>query len=559
MIQGIPQRYTQYAEDGVSGKIVACEAICLACQRYLDWFSRTDIFFDVAKIQKIERFLPLLKHFEGEFNGVPFQPLDWQLWCICNIFGWYRVDDPTKRVIRNVFMLISRKNGKTALSAALMLANMVCDAEAGYEGYLVANNREQAKVAFKFVAGFSRSIDPKHKHIKVYRDYITYDKTHAKIKVLSADAMGNDGYNPATFIWDEVAAAKDYSNYNILKSGQAMRKNPLSISISSAGFLLDTYPCYEMCKVGKRVLRGEATDDSTFYAIYQLDDGDDYTDEKNWKKACPSYPIIAQRDYMIERINEAELNTAKATDVKTKNFNIWCQSAQSWLPMSLVEKCNGKIDLDKLKDEPCYIGIDLSETRDLTALSVCFPPNPYREYKPDKYLFKIWAWIPRAAMEQSDNSHLYKWFVQQGWAEVTAGNSVDYDYILSFMMKLVENHTVVQVCYDQWQAAMLTQKAIAEGIPMLPFSQGLGSFNRPTKTMEVLICRELCEIELNPMINWMFNNCELKLDHMNNAKPIKSGDNQLNKIDGIIAMLEALGGVLLEQLSDSLEVVDLKM
>ena len=127
------------------------------------------------------------------------------------------------------------------------------------------------------------------------------------------------------------------------------------------------------------------------------------------------------------------------------------------------------------------------------------------------------------------------------------------------MMKLVENHTVLQVCYDQWQAAMLTQKAIAEGIPMLPFSQGLGSFNRPTKTMEVLICRELCEIELNPMINWMFNNCELKLDHMNNAKPIKSGDNQLNKIDGIIAMLEALGGVLLEELGGSLEVVDLKM
>lgn len=556
-MQNIPKRFTQYAEDVISGKIPAGQYIILACKKYMSFFDK--YWFDVDKIEKIERFFLHMKHFEGEFNNKPFTLLPWELFVICAIFGFYQKDDHTKRVTRNVYLLISRKNGKTGLSAAIMLANMMCDAEPGYEGYLVANNTQQARIAFKFITGFARSLDPQHKHIKIYRDYITYDRTHSMIKVLSSDSMGQDGYNPSTFLCDEFAAAKTYDSYNILKSGMTMRKNPLAITISSAGFLLDTYPMYESCKVGERCLKGEFEDDHTFYCLYQLDDGDDYRDESVWQKACPSYPHIVQKDYMLERIQEAEQNTAKKTDVLTKNFNVWCTAQNAWLDSKFIKECHGTIDLKKLEGENCYIGVDLSATRDLTAMSLMFPPNSYRDYYPDKYIWINYTWIPHYAMKHSNNAGLYEWFVDMGYATVTPGNTVDYTAVELKIQELAEMFNIVKISYDQWQAALFTQHMIGLGFPMEPFAQTLGSFNRPTKTFEVLVINKQCVFDVNPMILWMFSHCELIQDHMNNCKPTKAAENQLNKIDNIISMLEALGGHLFDVMGDSGEVIDLAL
>ena len=100
---------------------------------------------------------------------------------------------------------------------------------------------------------------------------------------------------------------------------------------------------------------------------------------------------------------------------------------------------------------------------------------------------------------------------------------------------------------------------IGLGFPMEPFAQTLGSFNLPTKTFEVLVINKQCVFDVNPMILWMFSHCELIQDHMNNCKPTKAAENQLNKIDNIISMLEALGGHLFDVMGDSGEVIDLAL
>lgn len=135
----------------VDGQIVAGKYIKLACQRYLDWFGRDDIFFDVERMDRIENFINHMKHFEGSFAGKPFKLLDFQRFILANIFGWYYTDRPTKRVVEYVVLFIARKNAKTALSAAIMLAEMCVNQERGSEQYIAANSREQAKVALKFV------------------------------------------------------------------------------------------------------------------------------------------------------------------------------------------------------------------------------------------------------------------------------------------------------------------------------------------------------------------------------------------------------------------------
>lgn len=470
----------QYAKDVVAGKIIVNQYILLACQRYLNWFSRTDIFFDIDKFNKIVDFIYRLRHFEGPHAKKPFKLLNWQVWCIANIFSWYYTDDPTKRVIRDVFLLISRKNGKTTLAAAIMLADMIIGGEPGYEGYLIANSREQAKIAYKYISTFARQLDPRSKFIKVYRDYIKYSKTNGIIKVLPAEPTKLDGLNPSSFLWDEVAAAKSYDCYSILKSGQGMRKNPLSISITSAGFLLAGYPGYEQCQYSQRVLRGEIDEDSYFAGIYQLDDNDDYKDESVWQKACPSYPTTVSRDYMEMRVREAMHQPSKEVDVKTKNFNIWCMSANGWMSPEYLKKVYHKVDISQLLDETVYVGVDLSSTRDLTCQALMFPPNPYRDYYPDKYIFTCQTWIPKYALKYSPNKHLYEWYIDSGQAETTPTESIDYQVIVNKTIEIENNYSIATISYDSWKSNMYVKLIEDQGLPLTAYPQGLSSFTRPT-------------------------------------------------------------------------------
>jgi phage terminase large subunit-like protein len=119
---------------------------------------------------------------------------------------------------------------------------------------------------------------------------------------------------------------------------------------------------------------------------------------------------------MEMRVREAMHQPSKEVDVKTKNFNIWCMSANGWLSPDYMKNVYHKVDISRLENETVYIGIDLSSTRDLTAQALMFPPNPYRDYYPDKYIFTTQVWIPKYALKYSPNKHLYEWWIDSGQA-----------------------------------------------------------------------------------------------------------------------------------------------
>ena len=121
--------WKEYPEDVLSGKIIAGKYIKLACKRFLDWFQRDDVFFDLERMNKIENFINQMKHFEGRFYNKPFILLPWQRFVIASIFGWYYKDEPEKRVTEYAVLFLARKNAKTALSAAILLAEMCVNKE----------------------------------------------------------------------------------------------------------------------------------------------------------------------------------------------------------------------------------------------------------------------------------------------------------------------------------------------------------------------------------------------------------------------------------------------
>lgn len=536
--------YIKYAKDVVSGRKVACEAIKLACQRFLDWFNRDDIYFDYEDVDKKIQFISLMKHFTGQHNGHSFILLPWQSWVVANIFGFKYTDDPTLRVINNVFIMISRKAGKTAFAAALCLCSAIADHENGAEIELVANSRQQANIAFEMCKNFAESLDPQKRFIRRKRSIIEIPKTKSSIQVLSSDSMGNDGYNSSTFLIDEFHAAKDWSLYNVMKSSQGMRRNPLAIVITTAGFLLNGYPCYEYRETCIEILKGIKEDDSQFTAIYELDEKDDWQDEENWPKCAPSLGHTVSYKYLRDQVKAAINTPAQEVGVKTKNFNMFCQSSEVWIPDNYIVNSMQKVDIDDYLDEESYLGVDLSSVSDLTSTSILFPPNPKRAIHPDKFVFKSYMYLPESALEENINSEQYKIWKNNKQLIMTSGNVVDYDFILKDQIMLHKKTYVINCAYDQFNASQWAINAETEGLPLVPYSQSLGNFNRPTKFLEMLIRQGKVVIDANSLVRWCFGNVSLKIDWNENCKPVKAGGDKTKKIDPVISMIQALGGYL---------------
>ena len=202
------------------------------------------------------------------------------------------------------------------------------------------------------------------------------------------------------------------------------------------------------------------------------------------------------------------------------------------------------VDLSKLKGEVCYGGIDLASTRDLTAVSVMFPPNPDREYHPDKYIFKSMCYLPEESVINSPNNDFYKKAIKAGHLTQTPGNVTDYDYIIKDLCDINANVCLENAAYDPYNASQMIIDANNAGIPTESFAQGTGNFNRCTKEFERLIFSGKVIIDGNVVTRWCFANVVLKEDTNQNIKPIKNHKNQ--KIDIVISMLQSLGIYLLD-------------
>lgn len=132
--------YYRYAEDVTEGKIVCGDNIRLACRRFLNDLKRPELDFREAVVDRAIGFISTLKHFAGKSSGKNFILEDWQQFIIANIVGFYWSSG--ERRFTSSYIEVSRKNGKTALAAALCLYYLIADGEDGAEVDLAANSKE---------------------------------------------------------------------------------------------------------------------------------------------------------------------------------------------------------------------------------------------------------------------------------------------------------------------------------------------------------------------------------------------------------------------------------
>ena len=538
-----------YALDVITGKIPAAKYVAKACQRYLtdlDTAEERGLEFRPKTAQAyITFFQRAIRHTVGEWDGQPFDPLPWQQFILWNLYGWFR-EDGTRR-FNYAYITVARKNGKTTLMAGCALAALFFDQEKAAEVYFAATKKDQAKIGFD-EAQRMVSISPQlRRHLRAGKHDIKAPKLSARCTYLSSERDTLDGLNIHFAGIDEYHAHPTDGVANVLRSGMQARRNPLHLTITTAGFNRES-PCYEMQKTCKEILDGVKHDDAQFALIYELDEDDDWTDSSTWIKANPSLGValrsaITRQSQLQQAIN---LGGSREVEFKTKHLNKWVTASKTWIQDEIWSANERKEDLT---GRICWGGLDLASVSDMTALVMVYPDG-------DGYHVRGHYFMPSDTIDNildRDPSHIYRTFLDLPNFHITDGNVTDYAAIrrlVSGVMNrpdgqevdatsLMHNYQVEKIAFDRYNSTQIAIDLVDDGVPLTPFGQGFVSMSSPTKQLEVLVRTGKVWHDGDPVLRWALGNVELKMDPAGNIKADKQKSG--GKIDPIVAMVMGIG------------------
>ncbi len=331
-------------------------------------------YFDEAAADRVVQFFRrFLRHSKGQFAGKRFEPLPWQRDSILRpLFGWKRADG-TRR-FRRAYVEVPKKNGKSTLCAGLALYLAIGDGEPGAEVYSAAADRDQASIVFGEAVHMVEASPALLARLEVVRSSkrIVHSRSRSLYKALSADVATKEGLNIHGLIFDELHAQPNRKLWDTLKYGGAARRQPLFISITTAGFDR-TSICWEQHCYAKSVLEGTVEDDSFFAFIAGADEKDDWKSPETWRKANPSYGDVLSVSSFEDDFKDALGSPVKEAAFKRYRLNIWTDQAVQWLPMDRWDRCDAFPDPAELGGAECYGGLDLSTTTDVSAFCLYFP------------------------------------------------------------------------------------------------------------------------------------------------------------------------------------------
>jgi phage terminase large subunit-like protein len=523
-----------YMDRVLSGKQLAGELEILSVKRHLhdlDTAYDRGMYFDSKAGLRVIQFFSFLRHGKGkDFAGKPFVLSDWQAFKFYVQYGWKGPGNI--RRFRKAYLEIAKKNGKTAMLGGEALYHLLADNEIGAEVYSAATKRDQASICFndtKQIVKYSPQIKNK---LKMFQYSIAYEEQGNFFKALSSDSTTQDGLNTHFGIIDEYHAWKSNDLFDNIESSMASRSEPMMDIITTAGFNKTT-PCFVLRDVCIKILKGIIEQDDLFPMIFSLDEEDDWEDPRMWVKSNPNLGISVKEDFIKKKFIDAKNNPSRMNEFKTKQLNMWVDAVKVWIPDDAWMNCAG--DILNLTGESCTGGLDLSSTRDLTALSLCFQlPDGT-----DAYLWFFWMPEDNIADRVKNDRVPYDLWISQGFIRTTPGNVTDYDFIEADILQLKAKYDIEAIAFDRWNSSQLVINLMSEGVNMVPFGQGYGSMSAPTKEFERTIFTRKMNHMGNPVMRWMISNVEIQRDPAGNIKIDKAKASE--KVDGPVAAVMAKG------------------
>lgn len=461
----------KYAEEVTSGKKVAGAEVVAACQRFLDDLKRDDLELrtrdpDIA-IAIIET---TLVHAQGEdmegqpLLGRPFLLQPFQIFIVYNLLGfWYK--GTNNRRYKEAFIELGRKNGKTAVTAALAWAVSILQRKSGSKVYIVAAALKQAMESFNFLLfslRYKKIVDKfdvlnnsfNHSIKYMFKDAEGRPDGSIEIIALASNPDSQDSFNCNFAICDEVAAYRKPAQYNRFKEAQKAYQNKLIVGITTAGDNINSFG-YGRQEYAVKVATGVVEDDSFFSFVARADQDDkgnvDYTSAEQHMKANPNYGVTIRPSDIMNEALQAQNDPQQRKDFLSRSLNIYTSSLRSYFDIDEFKASDRQYDwsLDELSQMPIdwYGGADLSRMYDLTAASL------YGHYeKADVDIIITHGFFPvtqAARKADEDNIPLFGW-QEDGWLTMCNNPTVNISDIVNWFIDMrKKGFRIVEVGHDR--------------------------------------------------------------------------------------------------------------
>ncbi len=540
-------------------------------QRHLDDIERfkddNDMRFNDKMAQIYIVVMESMKHFKGsEFAGKHFLMEDWQKAVIGISQGWEKrlkgkngKKDKWVRRFHTLNILVSRKNGKTFISAGLALADMMIRSEPQGEIVCIATKRDQAKIAWNGIDSMVKSHDDLKGNFSRTGTKLTYQRDGTTITTLGRDSSTEDGANYSFAVVDEYHAHSDAGLFDVTKSSMGARLQPIILIISTAGFNLGS-PLVAEVEHARDILNGNVVDDGYFAFIAEPKQGADPFDIDTIRSANPNIGVSVSEEYLIQESLIAKQRPEKLVAYLTKHLNIFVNASEVFIGTEEWKNCVKKPRDGKLRDineaTRMFIGTDLSISDDFTAVVKTYQFE-------DNYLqVHLKVFIPDSRVDERSKRlkvPLETW-IAQDYITLTKGKSINYETVYAYIAECIEEANELDIPvlhgYDPFKAKSIIARLENDlGFDdNLVVRQGFATMTEPLSMLKNYVKEEQMEIVFNPVLNWMASNIQVQYDDYGNMKVSKL--NPIRKIDGIAALLNTLAIAIpyIEEQEESVEI-----
>lgn len=519
-------------------------------------------------------------HAQGPLAGQKIVIDTWMKWQIRTIFGRY--DSSThRRAIREAYLEIPKKNGKSLYLSAfgiyLLLADGYYDRdgkwipEIGPSIITAASTREQARIIHdtskQMVLNepeLQRRVTPRQHSIVIKDKFGTY-------KVISAEAGGAEGLNLSAALIDELHIHSDGGELYLALRGAGMaRLQYLRLIITTAGVFDPTSIGWRKHEYAVKVSKDWKFDPHFHACIYAAEPEDDPFDPEVWAKANPNLGKSIDIKELEALALQAKNDPNILNSFKRYHLNIWVQSHSEWIPLEIYRACDLGTNEEENDKKPCWIGIDLASTNDLTAIARIHKlgqewrrvrvEDDYEDRLMDIFSVKPMFFCTADKMDATKNNtqHVtYNIWGQNKLIEIAGDTDTDYIRVGRVLEEWINKYKVRSIGYDPHNAISMMQnlesKYKMKGPNFLnPVTMSPKELSPAMKYVQSLIHNRCFDHHGNPILEWMFANVMVKIDANDNIFPNKK--QAKGKIDGIIAILCAFVAYLDDKYRDSSDI-----
>ena len=494
--------------------------------------------FNEKKANKAIKFIEnFCHHSEGRSDLLHLEL--WQKAIVSAIFG---VMDKTTgyRQFREVFIIVARKNGKTLFAAAIAAYMTYVDGEYGAKVYFLAPKLDQADLVYDAFYQIVQSDDELDSITKKRRSDIYIKAFNTSVKKIAFNSKKSDGFNPQLVVNDEMEAwpgDQGLKQYEVMTSALGARKQPLIISIATAGYVNDGI-FDELFKRATAFLKGNSREKRLLPFIYMIDDIEKWDSIEELKKSNPNLGVSVSAEYYLEQIEIARNSISKKVEFMTKFCNIKQNSAVAWLDYWDVMKCvheEKPLSLEDFKGCYCVGGIDLSRTTDLTAASIVINRDGInhiftRFYMPQK----------RYEVAINEDNTPYNIYRDRGFLFISGENQVDYKDVYNWFIELVKVYKIkpLKIGYDRYSANYLVEDLKTAGFHTDDVYQGT-NLTPVLHEFEGNLKDGLFDFGNNSMLAAHFLNVAVDINlNDSRMKPVKIEKRM--RIDGAMSVFDAL-------------------